>query len=150
MDIKLVMFKADGTRKNIPLKTDLTIIGRGEDCQLRLPLSSVSRHHCQLFQEDGELMLKDLGSSNGTYVNNHRVTETDLRPGDRLVVGKMIFTVVIDGQPDQIRPAKSEKKKDESDTDIAVGGANISGEFGDEDVLAAFEAMGDDDEDDDI
>jgi pSer/pThr/pTyr-binding forkhead associated (FHA) protein len=107
MSAKLVMFKANGQRKDFSVKTPKMIIGRGEECDLRVPIMSVSRHHTQITAEDGGLVVKDLGSSNGTYVNNERVNEQTLQAGDRLVIGPIVFTVQIDGQPEEVKPVKT-------------------------------------------
>ena len=107
MDVKLVMFKRDGQRKDFKIRGDATIIGRAEDCSLRIPLLSVSRRHCELIRSDQDVRVRDLASSNGTYVNNRRVSETALKAGDRLVVGPIVFTVQIDGVPEQIAPVKT-------------------------------------------
>jgi pSer/pThr/pTyr-binding forkhead associated (FHA) protein len=107
MDAKLILFKADGQRKDFPIKSRTTVIGRAEDCDLRVPLLAVSRRHCELVLGEREIKVKDLASSNGTYINNQRINEQALRPGDRLVVGPVIFTVQIDGRPEEIRPAKT-------------------------------------------
>lgn len=107
MDVKLVMFKPNGQRKDLPITHAVTVIGRGEDCDLRVPLMSVSRHHCEVALEESTVAVRDLGSSNGTYVNNQRVNETDLKAGDRLVIGPIVFTVQIDGVPEQVEPVKT-------------------------------------------
>ncbi|NOG56083.1 MAG: FHA domain-containing protein [Planctomycetes bacterium] len=107
MKAQLVMFKPDGTRRDFPiLPAKKYIIGRKESCDLRIPLSSVSREHAAVYydQEDEELVIEDLGSSNGTFVNNERVENFDLCPGDVIVVGNVPFQVVIDGQPKNIKP----------------------------------------------
>ena len=106
MDVKLVMFKQDGQRKDLSLETPTTVIGRGEECSLRIPLMSVSREHCEVNVDEDEVVVKDLASSNGTYVNNARVNEMSLNAGDRLVVGPVVFTVQIDGVPEEIAPTK--------------------------------------------
>jgi len=107
MDVKLVMFKRNGQRKDFPLKNAVTVIGRGEECDLRVPILSVSRRHCELRMSKRHVTVKDLASSNGTYVNNKRVNEATLKPGDRLVVGPIVFTIQVDGKPEQIRPVKT-------------------------------------------
>ena len=107
MDVKLVMFKNSGQRKDFPLGGPTTVIGRSENCDLRVPLLSVSRRHAELVQSGKDLKVKDLASSNGTYVNNKRVTETALKAGDRLVIGPVVFTVQINGSPEEIRPVKT-------------------------------------------
>ncbi len=170
MDVQLVMFKSSGERKDFPVSGKNTVIGRGEDCDLRIPLLSVSRHHCQLTADGDKLLCRDLGSSNGTYVNNQRVTETDLNAGDRLAVGPVIFTIQIDGKPEQIKPVKSRGQKmadssagnppaqtpdlqDEEDEEIVdlETGDVFSGTDEDEDIdpIAALQALADEDEDED-
>lgn len=107
MNVCLVIFKDDGTRKEFPVQSQKTIIGRKEDCDLRIPLSEVSRQHAVLMVDDDTLTLRDLGSSNGTYVNNQRITEQELDPGDHIVIGPVVFTVQIDGIPKDVRPVQT-------------------------------------------
>jgi pSer/pThr/pTyr-binding forkhead associated (FHA) protein len=107
MDVALVMFKADGTRRDFAVTKDRMVIGRTSHCDLRIPLSSVSRQHCELVVEGNSVRLRDLGSSNGTYHNSIRVQEADLQPGDEIVIGPVVFTVVINGQPSKIEPVRS-------------------------------------------
>jgi len=104
MALSLAMFKSDGQRKDFPFSKPRVVIGRGENCDLQVPLASVSRRHCALEIADDAVKVKDLGSSNGTYVNSERVTESELAPGDRLAVGPIVFTVQINGQPEEIEP----------------------------------------------
>ncbi len=100
MDVSLVMFKADGVRREFPVTKNRVVIGRVNSCDLRVPLSSVSRQHCELKIVRGAVKINDLGASNGTYVNGSRVgLEKALHPGDRIQVGPIIFTLVIDGVP---------------------------------------------------
>ena len=107
MDVKLVMFKPDGQRKDFPIINPTTVIGRGEQCDLRVPLLSVSRRHCELTATGERVKVRDLASSNGTYVNNQRVNELALGAGDRLVIGPIVFTIQMDGHPEEIHPVKT-------------------------------------------
>ncbi len=103
MDVVLVMVKEDGSAKEFRLDKEHTIIGRDEVAKLRIPLPSVSRKHCELvIAEDEELMVRDLGSANGTYVNGRRVRQQELSPGDLLTVGPVVFVVKISGHPKDI------------------------------------------------
>ncbi|MCE9590896.1 MAG: FHA domain-containing protein [Planctomycetes bacterium] len=102
MDVSLVMFKADGTRRDFAMAKDRMVIGRTSQCDLRIPLSSVSRQHCELRVVDGRLKLRDLGSSNGTYHNSTRVQEAVLQPGDEVVIGPVVFKLIIDGKPERV------------------------------------------------
>jgi pSer/pThr/pTyr-binding forkhead associated (FHA) protein len=107
MKASLVMFKADGSRRDFPLRTGPIVVGRKNSCELRIPLSSVSRQHCEITLADDTVKLRDLGSSNGTYHNSIRVQEAELEAGDEVVVGPVVFTVVIDGVPDDIKPVRT-------------------------------------------
>jgi len=107
MDVSLVMFKADGTRREFPLRKRQVVLGRKNSCELRIPLNSVSRQHCEITVNNGEVKLRDLDSSNGTYHNSVRVQETMLSPGDEIVIGPVVFTIVINGQPNQIKPVRT-------------------------------------------
>jgi hypothetical protein len=63
------------------------LIGRSSSCQIVLGDDTVSRRHAELRFEDGRWLLRDLGSSNGTYVNGRWVAETEVRPGDVIHLG---------------------------------------------------------------
>jgi predicted component of type VI protein secretion system len=99
MQVVMVMFKSDGDRRSFSLHKEQTIIGRREDCDMRIPLGEISRKHCRLIQDGDILRVEDLGSSNGTYHNGQRVQEAELAPGDTLQVGSIAFVVQIDGNP---------------------------------------------------
>lgn len=111
MDANLVMFTPKGKRKDFPLTKSTIIVGRGEKCDLRVPVLAVSRRHCELTLADDVLNIRDLGSSNGTYVNNERISEAELDAGDRLVVGPVVFTVQIDGKPEEIEPTPASEEE---------------------------------------
>ena len=99
MQVVLVMFRADGERKSFSITRDVTVMGRREDCDFRIPLGDISRKHCRLIKEDEALKVEDLGSSNGTYVNGKRVHDAELAPGDTVQIGPVVFVVQLDGQP---------------------------------------------------
>ena len=63
------------------------VIGRSSGCELVLADDTVSRHHAELRFEDGRWLLRDLGSSNGTYINGRLVTEAEVRRGDVVYLG---------------------------------------------------------------
>lgn len=107
MEASLVMFKADGERREFPLTKSEIVVGRKSTCDLRIPLSSVSRQHFKILLEDDALTLRDLGSSNGTYHNDERVLEAELGPGDQVRVGPVTFIVTIDGEPSQVDIVKT-------------------------------------------
>jgi predicted component of type VI protein secretion system len=110
MQAVLVMFRSDGERRSFSMARDMTVIGRREDCDLRIPLGEVSRKHCRIVRDGDSLKLEDLGSSNGTFLNGSRVQEALLSPGDTIQVGPVVFVLQIDGQPsdDELRPVTME------------------------------------------
>jgi pSer/pThr/pTyr-binding forkhead associated (FHA) protein len=101
MTVSLILVRSDGRQSEIPLKTR-AVIGRQTDCQIRIPSSSISRHHCEVTLADGKVLLRDMGSSNGTYVNRQKILQTQLNAGDYIGVGDLVFAVRIDGNPAKI------------------------------------------------
>src|SRR5947209_16288523 len=77
----------------IELMKELTLVGRKEDCDLCLDHKSVSKLHCVIVKTDGLLLLRDLGSTNGTRVNGQRVRRAALLPNDHLTIAKYKFRV---------------------------------------------------------
>jgi len=128
MQVQLVMFKSDGSRRDFPLTRDRIIIGRTNEVGLRIPLSSVSRKHCEIAIEGNVLRLRDLGSSNGTLHNNVRVKEAELSAGDRIEVGPVVFIVVIDGQPAEVEKVCSLLEQDLVDTSVGMPAVNSDDE----------------------
>ncbi|HSL98400.1 MAG TPA: FhaA domain-containing protein [Candidatus Deferrimicrobiaceae bacterium] len=79
--------------RNVPLGGEPIEIGRGSDCDLVLVDGRASRHHARLRPRDGVLVLTDLESTNGTFVNEQRVQEVVLGDGDRIRIGDTSLTV---------------------------------------------------------
>jgi predicted component of type VI protein secretion system len=77
----------------ITINKDLVVIGRKEDCDVRLEHKSVSKMHCVLVKTDGLLLLRDLGSTNGTRVNGTRVRRAALLPNDQLSIAHYKFRI---------------------------------------------------------
>jgi pSer/pThr/pTyr-binding forkhead associated (FHA) protein len=88
------------TVREIALDAEQFLIGRGEDCDLRLHVSEISRHHCLLLVQGRAVAVADLGSSNGTFLNGKRViSQTALRTGDEIRVGPYRFFVDLGDDP---------------------------------------------------
>jgi hypothetical protein len=89
----------DGARqRTYELTTPVTLLGRGTDCDLRLVDPGVSRHHAELRVEDGEVVLVDLGSTNGTFVNGQPVRRVLLTDGTRVTLGRTTLVFRNDGR----------------------------------------------------
>ena len=101
MDVKLIMFREDGSRRDFNLSRGVTTVGRKQDCTIRIPLSVISRRHAELHMNQAALTLRDLGAANGTFLNNRRVQEEELEAGDQIAIGPVVFTVQINGEPSE-------------------------------------------------
>jgi diguanylate cyclase (GGDEF)-like protein len=77
------------------LARERNVVGRGPEAQIRLGDTGVSREHAELVVEGGRVSVRDLGSTNGTYLNGERAQARELRDGDKLSVGEatlLLFT----------------------------------------------------------
>lgn len=80
----------------VELKRELTLVGRDSLCDLRFDHKSVSKVHCVLVRTDGLVLVRDLGSTNGTRVNGQRVRRAALLPNDKLTIANFKFTVLFE------------------------------------------------------
>lgn len=88
---KAAIIEGDKKGRSLDL-TDEVIIGRADKCHLVLEDSYVSQMHARIFNRDGAIMVEDLGSTNGTYLNRRRITSpTELQRGDRVKIGKTVL-----------------------------------------------------------
>ncbi len=94
MNPKLVVVGGDVKTKEVNLKLP-TVIGRGRDVTLALPHPLVSRRHCEIYQKNGKLIVRDLGSLNGTFVNNEKIIgEKQIEPEQLLTIGSVTFRAI--------------------------------------------------------
>ena len=96
LNAKLIIVGGKSKTKEVRLKLPTTI-GRGKEADLTIPHALVSRSHTLLFERDGQLCVKDLGSLNGTFVDNERIkTEQIISPNQLLTLGDITFRAVYD------------------------------------------------------
>ena len=86
-----------GDGRTYPLQMGSTVIGRGDQANLRLPDVGISRRHARLDYDGSQVVLTDLGSTNGTMVNGQRVSAVALNPGDMIQLGTTTLTFRVDG-----------------------------------------------------
>ena len=94
LNAKLMIIGGDAVQTEVQLKFPTTI-GRGRESNLTVPHALVSRRHTEIIERDGRLFVRDLGSLNGTFVNNKRIVEeTALDPEQLLTLGNITFRAV--------------------------------------------------------
>ena len=95
---KLVILTHGMTGRTHELTGDKTTIGRVEDNALQIAEPSVSSHHCEILLRGSEVVVKDLNSTNGTFINDEKITESVLKPGHTLRLGQVELRLE-DGAP---------------------------------------------------
>lgn len=86
---KLVVLSEGLTGRSHELTAERTTVGRVDDNTFQIAEPSVSSHHCEILQQSGEIKIKDLNSTNGTFIDGKQITEGVLKPGQTLRLGKV-------------------------------------------------------------
>ncbi len=84
---RLVLLSEGFTGRAHDLKVEKTTVGRVSDNTLEILESSVSSHHAEILLRGNDVVVRDLGSTNGTFINGEKITEAVLRPGQILRLG---------------------------------------------------------------
>lgn len=120
----------------IEITKDLMLVGRKDDCDIQLDHKSISKQHCVLVKTDGLLLLRDLGSTNGTRVNGQRVRRAALLPNDHINIASLRYKVKFDGgETAAIGPDDFTQQLDAKDIErlLRRNTANMEDEEDDED-----------------
>lgn len=129
VSLKVIGGKNDG--RIIKIAVPEFVIGRGETAHLRPQSDLISRAHCAILVQDGRVVLRDMESRNGTFLNEERVVgEVPLKIGDRLRVGRLEFEVLIDHAV-----AGTKKPKVEGVKEAAARTASTSADAVDEESI---------------
>lgn len=86
---KLVILSEGMTGRSHELKVDKTTIGRVEDNTFQIAEPSVSSHHCEVLLRGTDVVVRDLNSTNGTYIAGEKISEAVLKPGQTLRLGQV-------------------------------------------------------------
>lgn len=109
MQVRLVVTNEAGKTKRVHLNSD-AVIGRSRDCKLRIASGQISRQHCKLTVMDSGVLVRDLRSSNGTYVNGKIIPsdrDVALTPGSRLAIGPFQIAVYYESSNPEFEPPGS-------------------------------------------
>ena len=87
------------TGRTHELKAEKTTVGRVEDNSFHIAEPSVSSHHCEVMLRGNDIIVKDLNSTNGTFINGEKVTEATLKPGQILRLGQIEMRLETDTPP---------------------------------------------------
>ena len=97
--VKLVVLSGGLTGRTHELKADKTTVGRLEDNMFQIEEPSVSSHHCEVILRGSDVVVRDLNSTNGTFIGADKVTETALKPGQVLRLGQVEMRLETDAPP---------------------------------------------------
>jgi len=102
---RLVVLSEGLTGRSHELKAEKTTVGRVEDNTFQIPDPSVSSHHCEILLKGNEVVIRDLNSTNGTFINGQQITEATLKPSQILRLGQVEVRLE-GGQAAAAAPAK--------------------------------------------
>ncbi len=129
MTATLVAFTDKGKRRQINLNEGITLVGRRPECDIRVPVMQVSRKHCNIVNRDGKVIIQDLGSSNGTYLNQKRIEQqAEIAPGDIVAIGPIQFVLQLNGHPAKIETPSFQKVSPSHPESSAGGSQTFSAE----------------------
>jgi diguanylate cyclase (GGDEF)-like protein len=95
----LLISQGEGAGRQIELKDTPLIVGRSSECDLRLLNRSVSRLHCRVWRDNNGYWLRDLNSTNKTFLNERPMVEARLKDGDLISVGGTVLKFAVSGGP---------------------------------------------------
>lgn len=94
---KLVIQNQGMTGRACELHTDRTTIGRVEDNTFHIADPSISSHHCEVQLRGSDIVIRDLNSTNGTFINGNKIEESILKPGQTLRLGQVEMKLEVEG-----------------------------------------------------
>jgi len=141
MLVRLKVIRGKANRDVVDLSIP-AVIGRSREADLTVIHPMISRRHCELFKRDGRIMVRDLGSLNGTYLGSLPVKESELHAGDTLAIGPLTFQVdFVSGYKGGPVPGRAEPSHDPQ-SDLVVADSDTRGFSPPPDVGAAGDKLG--------
>src|SRR6188474_3163037 len=96
---KLVLLTEGFAGRTYELNVEKTTVGRVEDNAFQIAEPSVSSHHAEIILRGSDVVIKDLNSTNGTYINGEKISESVLKPGQTLKLGQVEIRLETEGMP---------------------------------------------------
>ena len=116
---RLVVLSEGYTGLAYELKVEKTTVGRVEDNAFQIADASISSHHCEIIQQGNDILVRDLNSTNGSFINGEQVTEKVMKPGQILRLGS------IDVRLEAAAPAGASGKKVVDKTQVIKQGVKV-------------------------
>jgi len=110
---KVLLKYKEAVIQDLTLDKEVTTIGRKPDNDIIIDNQAVSGHHAQIKRQGGDVILEDLGSLNGTYVNSQKISRAELFNGDMVLIG--VHTILV----------SSDKNREEEKKSFAVRGRSM-------------------------
>jgi pSer/pThr/pTyr-binding forkhead associated (FHA) protein len=123
---KLVILTQGLNGRAHELNVDRTTIGRVEDNMFQIAEPSISSHHCEVLLRGSDIVIKDLNSTNGTFINGEQITENVLKPGQTLRLGNVELKLEGAGAAPAAGPAPSQPKRQAEATMVMPRGVSMS------------------------
>src|SRR5208283_5234856 len=95
MNAKLLLLVGRTIKRQVALKLPC-VVGRSRNAEVTVTHPLISRRHCEISEDNGLLMLRDLASLNGTMIGGRRIDSAPLLPGDEFTIGPLTFRVLYD------------------------------------------------------
>ena len=96
---KLVVLTQSMAGRSFDLAAERTTVGRVEDNAFQIAEPSVSSRHCEILLQGADIVIKDLNSTNGTFINGEKISEGVLKPGQTLRLGNVELKLDVPGAP---------------------------------------------------
>ncbi len=93
--VMLRVIEGQEVGRGYPVEKAPVTLGRDDMCDISIPDNRMSRQHVMLFYYDPEFYLKDLGSTNGTFVNDKRIKQTTIKNGDHIKIGSTVLEFIV-------------------------------------------------------
>jgi hypothetical protein len=124
---KLVVLTQSMAGRSCELAAERTTIGRVEDNAFQIAEPSVSSRHCEILLRGSDVVVKDLNSTNGTFINGEKISEAVLKPGQTLRLGNIDLRLEVPGAPAApAAPATPPPPPKKEPARAATGGVSIS------------------------